>query len=98
MDHRIAMTLTPEEMNAIAVATLAEAVENIGGQAATARLLGVSQPTVHRWLKAEKPVPAEYVRTLVPAGRVTARDLRPDLDLREPENGDDAAIDLEPVR
>lgn len=92
------MTLTPEEMNAIAVATLAEAVENIGGQAKTARLLGVSQPTVHRWLKAEKPVPAEYVRALVLEGKVTARDLRPDLDLREPTGDPVEAADVAPTR
>ncbi len=90
------MPHTPEEMNAIAVATLAEAVENIGGQAKTARKLGVSQPTVHRWLRDEKLVPAEHVRTLAREGRVSARDLRPDLDLREP--GDDTPADLEPVR
>lgn len=98
MDARVAMTLTSEEMNALAVATLAEAVENIGGQAATARLLGVSQPTVHRWLKAEKPVLAEHVRALALKGRVSARDLRPDLDLREPGDDDASSVHLEPAQ
>lgn len=88
------MVPTPMEMNAIAVAALAEAVDNVGGQAATARLLGVSQPTVHRWLKAEKAVPAEHVRTLALAGRVLARDLRPDLDLREPAGEDAATVEM----
>lgn len=92
------MAATPEEMNAIAAATLAEAVDNVGGQAKTARLLGVSQPTVHRWLKAEKPVPAEHVRTLALKGRVSARDLRPDLDLREPGEDDSADLHSEPAR
>lgn len=87
------MALATEEMNAIAVAALAEAVSNIGGQAATARLLGVSQPTIHRWMKAEKLVPAEHVSKLALRGRVSARDLRPDLDLREPREDHTAPAD-----
>lgn len=60
---------------------MAQAIEIVGGQAALARLLGVSQPTVWHWVHKAERVPGEHVIAIetVTAGRVTRHDLRPDL-------------------
>ena len=96
------MTKTSEEMEALAAAALVEAVEKIGGQAKTARLLGVAQPSVWRWLKVGKPVPAEHVLTLQEElkrfGGPDRFDLRPDLYPRELRDDHAAPVDLEPAR
>lgn len=54
-------------------------VEIVGGQAATARLLNVTQPTIWRWLKSEKSCPAEHVAAFEKATSIHRRRLRPDL-------------------
>ena len=60
---------------------LATAVEIVGGQAALARILGVTQPNVWHWLHKSERVPGEYVLKIEAAtgGKVSRHDLRPDL-------------------
>lgn len=57
---------------------IAQAVNNLGGQSATARAVGVSQATVWYWLK-EGRVSAEYCQKLAVASGVPAHELRPDI-------------------
>lgn len=59
------------------------AVDKLGGQNATARLIGVSQPSVWRWLRQRRPLPAQHVLTVEAATGVSKHDLRPDLYPRE---------------
>lgn len=54
-------------------------VDVVGGQAATARLLEVTQPTIWRWLKSRKLCPAEHVAVFEQATGIDRRRLRPDL-------------------
>lgn len=66
-----------------APAALKGAVEQMGGQSATARLLKVSQAAVWKWLDEGKMLPAEHVLTLEAATKVSRHDLRPDIYPRE---------------
>lgn len=66
-----------------APAALRIAVDQIGGQSATARLLKVSQAAVWKWLDEGKALPAEHVLTLEAASHVSRHDLRPDIYPRE---------------
>lgn len=50
---------------------------------AMADALGVSQPTVWRWLNQSKQLPAEYVLKAEGATGVSRHDLRPDIYPRE---------------
>ena len=52
-------------------------------QQAMATELGVTQPTVWRWLNQSKQVPAEYVLRVEAATGVSRHDLRPDIYPRE---------------
>lgn len=69
------MELTPKPTRAVEVA-----VKVAGGQSKLARLVGVSQNAVFKWLRAGRP-PAERVPAIVRAtgGVVQAHELRPDL-------------------
>ena len=58
---------------------LRRAVEIAGSQAAFARLLGVSQPSVWKWLDKGKSLPAEHVHAVVAATGIPKEELRPDL-------------------
>lgn len=60
---------------------LERAVEIIGGQSKTARLLSVAQQTVWSWLNVSQQVPARHVLKIEKlTGFVVSRnDLRPDL-------------------
>lgn len=58
---------------------LRRAVEIAGSQAALARILGISQPSVWKWLDKGKPLPAEHVHTVVAATGISKEELRPDL-------------------
>ncbi|MEP9401884.1 transcriptional regulator [Sphingomonas silueang] len=60
-------------------AAFAAAVDMVGSQAAMARLLGVSQPTIHRWVKGKLAAPADYVPTLCEATDISKYEFRPDL-------------------
>lgn len=61
------------------IQALAVAVRIVGGQAAMARLLGVSQPSVWGWLHKQKVLPSEHVLTVESATQITRYDLRPDI-------------------
>ncbi|MEZ0495160.1 transcriptional regulator [Sphingomonas sp. IW22] len=63
---------------------LARAVRTSGSQSAFARLIGVSQPAVHLWLKEGRILPAEHVLTVESATGVSRHDLRPDIYPPEP--------------
>lgn len=58
---------------------LRRAVEIAGSQAALARILGISQPSVWKWLDKGKALPAEHVHTVVAATGIPKEELRPDL-------------------
>lgn len=63
------------------VLAIERAVKKAGGQAKLAEMVGVSQPTVWKWLHGKlKPSP-EYVPGIVSAanGEVLPSELRPDL-------------------
>lgn len=61
------------------VMALERAVAIIGSQSATARLCGVRQPTVFKWLSKRKPLPAEHVLKVEAATGIPKEDLRPDI-------------------
>lgn len=58
---------------------LRAAVELVGSQAAMARLLGISQPTVWNWLDKGKLLPAEHVHAVATATGISKERLRPDI-------------------
>lgn len=60
-------------------AALQLAVDALASQAAMARLCGVSQPTVFKWLRRNKPLPAEHVLKVEAATGISRHDLRPDI-------------------
>jgi DNA-binding transcriptional regulator YdaS (Cro superfamily) len=62
---------------------LIAAVSMAGGQSAFARLVGVSQTSVWRWIEYRKVLPAEHVLCAEAATGVSRHDLRPDLYPRE---------------
>lgn len=66
-----------------ALGALKSAVEQMGGQSATARLLKVSQAAVWKWLDEGKMLPAEHVLTIEAATQISRHDLRPDIYPRE---------------
>lgn len=55
------------------------AVENVGSQSAFARLCGVSQTAVWKWLQSGKRLPAEHVLPVEAATGVSRHVLRPDI-------------------
>ncbi|MCU1787490.1 helix-turn-helix domain-containing protein [Pectobacterium polaris] len=58
------------------------AIRMAGSQKKLADILGVSQPTVWRWLHGKKKPSIDSVKTIekVTAGTVTCEELRPDVD------------------
>ncbi|NOW46204.1 DNA-binding transcriptional regulator YdaS (Cro superfamily) [Novosphingobium sp. SG751A] len=64
--------LTPYE-------ALISAVERAGGQSALARICGVGQPAVWKWLQSSKRVPDIHVFAIEAATGVSRHSLRPDL-------------------
>lgn len=64
-------------------AALLKAVEKAGSQSALARIAGVTQPSVWKWVQSSKRVPAEYVLDIEAATGVSRHDLRPDIYPRE---------------
>lgn len=77
---------------------LVEAVQHLGGQAATARLLGITQPSVWAWLKNGKPLPGEHVLKVEGATGISRHDLRPDLYPRESASDHPEPSYLAPAR
>ncbi|MBD8548028.1 YdaS family helix-turn-helix protein [Sphingomonas sp. CFBP 8760] len=63
----------------IAQAALKAAVTEAGSQSALARLLGVTQRAVWRWVTEGKPLPAQHVEACERETRVPKEKLRPDL-------------------
>ncbi len=51
----------------------------MGGQRATARALGVTQPTVLRWVRGHCPISAEFVLRVEEASGISRHLLRPDI-------------------
>ena len=58
---------------------LQKAVETAGSQSALARLCGVGQPAVWKWLQSSKRVPAGYVLRIEASTGVSRHLLRPDI-------------------
>jgi len=61
---------------------LQQAVETAGSQSALARVCGVGQPAVWKWLQVKR-LPAEYVLSIETALGISRHDLRPDIYPRE---------------
>jgi DNA-binding transcriptional regulator YdaS (Cro superfamily) len=59
---------------------VAVAAEIVGSQAALARSLNASAPTINQWAKGIRPIPEKMAVAieLITKGAVTRRDLRPD--------------------
>jgi DNA-binding transcriptional regulator YdaS (Cro superfamily) len=55
------------------------AVSRAGSQSEMARICGVSQPAVWKWLQSSKRLPAEYVLGVEAATGVSRHVLRPDI-------------------
>lgn len=53
--------------------------DKAGSDSALARGLGLSQPTVWRWINQTKQMPAEYVLAAEAAFGISRYDLRPDI-------------------
>lgn len=80
---------------------LEAAVEAAGTQCKFADALGVSQPTVWRWLQSSKRLPAEHVLTAERLYGISRHDLRPDIYPRNYPPAPDArfhGIDLDAQR
>lgn len=60
-------------------AALELALDRAGSQSQLARICGVSQPSVWKWLQSSKRLPAEYVLRVEAATGVSRHDLRPDI-------------------
>jgi DNA-binding transcriptional regulator YdaS (Cro superfamily) len=58
---------------------LKAAITILGSQAEMARLCGISQPAVWKWVRAGKRLPPEHVLTVEAATGVPRWELRPDL-------------------
>lgn len=58
---------------------LEEAVSRIGSQSELARICGVGQPAVWKWLNTTKRLPAEHVLVVEAATGVSRNHLRPDI-------------------
>lgn len=59
---------------------LLAAIEHAGSQSALARLLGKSQPHIHKWLHSPNSLAPEHCAAIerVTAGAITRKELRPD--------------------
>ena len=68
--------MNKEKQNPIVV----RACQIFGGQAAFARVVGVSSPTVNQWVSGKRRVPIERCAQIEieSKGKVTRQDLRPD--------------------
>ena len=79
------------------VVALRRAVELAGSQSALARIVGVSQQAVFKWIRRGKQLPPEHVLAVEAATGVSRYDLRPDIyPLEDAPIGADTA--MEPAR
>lgn len=62
--------------------SISTAIQVVGGISALAKALGVTPPTVHQWVKGQRPIPAERCPAIerLTNRTVTCEDLRPDVD------------------
>jgi len=67
------------DMKSTPYEALKACIDKAASQSALARDLGVSQPTVWRWLKSSRQMPAEYVLTAERLYGVSRHLLRPDI-------------------
>ncbi len=74
------MDTTPTQFEA-----LLQAIDLAGSQSEIARICGITQPAVWKWLQSTKRVPAEYVLRIEAATGVSRYHLRPDIYPVEPE-------------
>lgn len=58
---------------------LEQALQIAGSQSELARICGVQQPTVWKWLQSSKRIPAEHVLRVEAATHVPRHHLRPDI-------------------
>lgn len=58
---------------------LEQALQIAGSQSELARICGVQQPTVWKWLQSSKRIPAEHVLRVEAATRIPRHYLRPDI-------------------
>ncbi|WP_080572834.1 transcriptional regulator [Sphingobium yanoikuyae] len=65
------------------VVTAPRIAEALGSQSALARLCGVSQQSVSKWVLRNKLLPAEHVLAVEHATGISRHDLRPDIYPRE---------------
>lgn len=65
--------------NATPLEALEAAVNRAGSQASLARICGVSQPAVWKWLQSSKRLPAEHCLAVEAATGVSKHLLRPDI-------------------
>lgn len=72
IDNPMELKLTPES-------ALKEAVDCLGSQGRFARLCGVRQPSVWKWLNKGKSLPAQHVLAVEAATGISRHDLRPDI-------------------
>ncbi|WP_072014102.1 helix-turn-helix domain-containing protein [Pectobacterium odoriferum] len=65
-----------------ATTAIKEACRVAGGQAALARFLGLSPPTINQWVMGVRPIPASQCPSIekITEGAVTCEALRPDVD------------------
>lgn len=68
------MQETPSPFHALEIA-----VDRAGSQSEFARVCGVTQPAVWKWLQSSKRIPAEYVLRVEAATGVSRHLLRPDI-------------------
>ncbi len=61
------------------------AIEIMGGQVALGKLIEISQPSIHAWVKKGQALPAEHVLKVEDATGISRYDLRPDIYPREEE-------------
>jgi DNA-binding transcriptional regulator YdaS (Cro superfamily) len=78
----VAVTVTPEQYES-PLAAIRAAVEILGGQAPTARICEVSQPTVWRWVKGKSPVTPRACPIIEEFAGIAAAILRPDIFVTE---------------
>jgi DNA-binding transcriptional regulator YdaS (Cro superfamily) len=81
------------------VVALERSIAAVGSQTGLAKLIGVSQTAVWKWVRGRKPLPAEHVLKVEKATGISRHELRPDLYPREPApRGAPPLGDMEPAR
>ena len=63
---------------------LQRAIDHFGSQEAFGAFIGRPQQRISDWVRAGRPIPAEYVLRLEAATGISRHDLRPDIYPREP--------------